>query len=272
MDKNLLIQRYTGTEPRDGEDAAPASVYARLRQDVLSGRLTANERLKVSLLAERYQTSTNPVREALQQLRGEGLVVFAPNRGARVRAIDEDFIRDIYEIEALIEPYLTRWFVGVCTNADIAALEVIQSEIVSLNFADIARHSQLDTQFHRRIYLQHFNRHAVDLWWTHLEVLGAINAGQPVSLRRQREVLQEHQALIVALKSHDEDRAAAIIETHVRGSGKHITERLRLTSAQAGANLNRSMPTDCRREVENAPMTRAATTAGPDRPVTSRRD
>ncbi len=223
-------------------DNAPDSVYARLRQDVLSGRLSANERLKVSTLAQRFQTSTNPVREALQQLRGEGLVIISPNRGARVREIDETFVRDIYEIEAQIEPYLTRWFVGVCTDADIATLEAIQSEIETLNFADPARHSVLDTKFHRLMYAQHYNRHAVDLWWSHREVLGAINSGHQVSGRRQREVLSEHRALIAALKDHDEDRAAQIIGQHVRGSGKHITDRLRLVTTSQGSNINRPPP------------------------------
>ena len=229
------------TDPRDDSEAAPESVYIRIRQDVLSGRLSANQRLKISSLAERYQTSTNPVREALQQLRGEGLVVFSPNRGARVREIDEDFVRDIYEIETLIEPYLARWFVGVCTDSDIAALEVIQSEIARLNFTDMARHSELDTQFHRRMYALHYNRHAVDLWWSHRELLGAINADHQISLRRQREVLQEHQALIAALRDHDEDRAARIITQHVRGSGKHIIDRLRV-QLTAPAESNNTAP------------------------------
>ena len=221
---------------QDDSDVAPDSVYVRIRQDVLSGRLSANERLKISSLAERYQTSTNPVREALQQLRGEGLVVFSPNRGARVREIDEDFVRDIYEIETLIEPYLTRWFVGVCTETDIAALEAIQADIIVLNFTDVARHLDLDTQFHRRMYAQHYNRHAVDLWWSHREMLGAISAGHPISLRRQREVLQEHPALIAALKDHDEERAAKVITQHVRGSGKHIIDRLRVRQPSPGSN------------------------------------
>ena len=210
------------TEP----GTAPDSVYLRLRQDVLSGRLTANERLKVSTLATRYQTSTNPVREALQQLRGEGLVVISPNRGARVREVNAAFVRDVYEIETLIEPYLTRWFVGVCTDTDLAALEAIQADIRRLNFTDLARHSELDTQFHRTMYAQHYNRHAVDLWWSHRELLRAINTGHQISLRRQREVLDEHQALIDALRAHDEDRAARIITQHVQGSGKHIIDRL----------------------------------------------
>ena len=95
------------------------SIYEMLREDIIEGRLAANERLVVSALAARYGASTNPVREALQQLRGEGFVVIVPNRGARVRAIDEDFLRDTNEIEMLIEPYFTRWFVGVATDEDV---------------------------------------------------------------------------------------------------------------------------------------------------------
>src|SRR4051794_14434809 len=63
------------------------SLYETIREDILSGRLKPNERLVVADLAERLGTSTNPVREALQMLRGEGYVVFSPNRGARVRPI-----------------------------------------------------------------------------------------------------------------------------------------------------------------------------------------
>ena len=48
-----------------------------------------------------------------------------PNRGARVRPIDEDFVRDIIEIEVLIEPALTRWFVSIVDLADIERLEAV---------------------------------------------------------------------------------------------------------------------------------------------------
>src|SRR6187402_3245911 len=82
----------------------PGWVYERIRDEIISGRLGSNERLKVADLAAYYGTSTNPIREALQQLRGEGFVLIEPNRGARVRPIDEDFVRDIIEIEVLIEP------------------------------------------------------------------------------------------------------------------------------------------------------------------------
>ena len=62
MDKNLGATRSRRKGPDADDSAAQASVYARLRFDVLSGQLSANERLKVTSLAERYQTSANPVR------------------------------------------------------------------------------------------------------------------------------------------------------------------------------------------------------------------
>lgn len=207
-----------------------SSIYALIRLDILSGRLSGNERLKVSSLAARYQTSTNPVREALQQLRGEGFVIIEPNRGARVRTIDADFVRDIYEIEVLLEPYLVRGFVGLCSEADIAELETIQGQIERLNFADPGQHSHLDHRFHRTMYTRHYNRSAVGLWWKHREILRAINVNHGTSLRRQRDVIDEHRGLICAIRDHDEDAAAAMIARHVDGSGRHIIDRMRVAA------------------------------------------
>jgi DNA-binding GntR family transcriptional regulator len=204
------------------------SVYELLREEIIEGRLTANERLKVSALAERYGTSTNPVREALQQLRGEGFVVIEPNRGARVRPVDEAFLRDTYEMEVLIEPYLTRWFVGVATDADVVRLEAIQAEIEAHNFADVRHNSSLDTQFHLVFYDHHYNRHAVELWWRHREILSAISRRYPHSLKRRAEVVAEHRELIAHLKAHDADGAAALVARHVHGSGRHLIEQVRL--------------------------------------------
>jgi DNA-binding GntR family transcriptional regulator len=209
------------------EQLEETSTYELIREDILEGRLAAGERLKISALAARYNTSTNPVREALQQLRGEGFVVFEHNRGARVRPIDEEFVRDIYEVEVLIEPYLTRWFVDLVTDADIERLEDIQSQIEELAFKDLEANSQLDTQFHRVLYDRHYNRHAFDMWLKHREILRAISRSFPLSLTRRAAILSEHRALIAALKAHDADAAAEVVATHVRGSGLHISEQMR---------------------------------------------
>lgn len=203
-----------------------ASVYEMIREDIVSGRLGPNERLKVADLAQHYQTSTNPVREALQQLRGEGFVLIEPNRGARVRPIDADFVRDIIEIEMLIEPALTRWFVSIASDADIVELERIQTEIEAVNFEDRMLHGLLDTRFHQFIYDRHYNRHAADLWWKHREILRAISRRFPTSLSRRVSVLREHRELIERIRAQDADGAAAVVARHVEGSGRHIIEQM----------------------------------------------
>lgn len=210
-------------ESRDRED----SVYELLRDDIISGRFAPNERLVVAELADRLGTSSNPVREALQQLRGEGFVIMSPNRGARVRPIDHDFVRDIYEIEMLIEPALTRWFVGMATPEDIAAIEQVQDQIEQNNFANQALHGRLDSKFHRLMYQRHYNRHAAELWWKHREILRAISRRHKTTLARRTAVLREHRELIAHIKAQDADKAAESVARHVEGSGKHILELMR---------------------------------------------
>jgi DNA-binding GntR family transcriptional regulator len=219
-----------------------ASVYRLVREDIIEGRLKPNERLVAADLARRHGTSTNPVREALQLLRGEGFVTFAQNRGARVRPINRDFVRDIYEIGVLIEPVLTRWFVGMATEADIAELERLQDLIEENNFADPYRHSELDTAFHTVMYQRHYNRHAAELWWKHREVLRAVSRRFDVTLARRANVLREHRELIAHVKAQDAGAAAETIARHVDGSGRHILEQMRALGASPAVEPRLATP------------------------------
>lgn len=224
-----------GTDPIGATSHEGASVYELIREDIIEGRLAANERLVAVDLALRHGTSTNPVREALQLLRGEGFVVFSPNRGARVRPIDADFVRDIYEIGVLIEPALTRWFVNMATAEDVAELERIQGLMEENNFGDIFRHSELDTAFHTVMYERHYNRHAAELWWKHREVLRAVSRRFNFTIARRATIMREHRELIACVKAGEADKAADLVAQHVDGSGRHILEQMRArNAAQAG--------------------------------------
>lgn len=210
-------------------------LYELIREDIIEGRLEANERLIVADLAKRHGTSTNPVREALQMLRGEGFVILSPNRGARVRPIDEDFIRDISEVTGLIEPFLTRWFVGMATDEDIVELERLQGLIEENAFKDTILHSELDTAFHTVMYERHYNRHAAELWWKNREVLRAVTRRMDYTLARRASVLRDHRELIQCIRNQDPDRAAETIARHVAGSGRHIVEQMRARKMQRAA-------------------------------------
>ncbi len=212
-----------------------ASIYELIREDIIEGRLSANERLVVADLAQRHGTSTNPVREALQQLRGEGFVILNPNRGARVRPIDEDFIRDISEVTALIEPFLVRWFVGMATEDDIVELERLQALIEENAFKDPVLHSEIDTAFHTLMYERHYNRHIAQLWWRNREVLRAVTRRMDYTLARRTAVIRDHRQLIQCIKDQDVELAAETIGRHVSGSGRHIAEQMRAHKMHRGA-------------------------------------
>jgi DNA-binding GntR family transcriptional regulator len=79
-------------------------VSEELREAILSGEFGPGERLRTESLAKRFGSSRTPVREALVQLEGEGLVVVEPRRGALVRPFASDDLVDLYEVRALLEP------------------------------------------------------------------------------------------------------------------------------------------------------------------------
>ena len=214
-----------------------SQLYELIREDIIEGRLAANERLVVADLAKRHGTSTNPIREALQLLRGEGFVIMTPNRGARVRPIDEDFIRDISEVAGLIEPFLVRWFVGMATDEDIIELERLQGLIEENEFKDTILHSELDTAFHTLMYERHYNRHVAELWWKNREVLRAVTRRMDYTLARRAAVLRDHRELIHCIKAQDADGAAETIARHVAGSGRHIVEQMRAPKVQRMAAI-----------------------------------
>lgn len=228
------MEDLTLNDLKPAADRAP-TVYELIRDDIVAGRLAPNERLKATSLAERYGTSNNPVREALRQLRGEGFVVITPNRGARVRPMDGDFVRDISDIEMLLEPYFTRWFVEVATRSDIERLERIQARIEELAFADRERFSALDTEFHSVFYERHFNTHALEMWWRHREILGALSRHNRYAKWREDAIIDEHRRLIDAVRRHDVEEAARVVEMHVRGSGRHLVEQMQ--ARKAGASI-----------------------------------
>jgi len=227
---NFKARPPVGIDPT-GVSEEGAVVYELIREDIISGRLEANERLIVGELSQRHGVSANAVREALQLLRWQGFVLMVHNKSARVRPIDQQFVSDTYEIGALIEPSMVRWFVGMATAADIAALERIQDAIEANNFRDQVLHGELDTAFHHLMYERHYNHVAAELWWKHRELLRAVSRRYTYTMARQAQVMREHRELIRLVRDGDADRAGALIAKHVGGAGRHIVELMRASTA-----------------------------------------
>lgn len=203
------------------------SLYDRLLRDIASGVFPGGERLKVQELASRYGTSTNPVREVLRQLQGEGYVIFSPNKGATVRKADANEIRDVFELLQLLEPYFVAWFAEFGRSEMIDRMESIQNEIERLPHDDLMTFRRLDTQFHAVACDYHYNARAVTLWKAQRVALNVFTTRISFSTGRRKDIFAEHRALIDAFCRSDVEAAVAIIKRHIEGAGEQMYKQVR---------------------------------------------
>lgn len=99
------------------------SVVAEVVGDLFKGDFQAGQRLRVEFLARRYGVSVTPIREALVELSGLGLVELKPNRGAVVRPFGPRQVLDICHLRRVLECEATRNACGRIAPFELAALE-----------------------------------------------------------------------------------------------------------------------------------------------------
>src|SRR5262245_18906273 len=92
--------------PRHGE--AVDTVFATIRQGIISGRFAPGQRLVLGDLAEEIPYSRSTFREALRRLAAERLVSLIPNRGAAVQRLTPQEMTDLFEIRELLEGQAAR--------------------------------------------------------------------------------------------------------------------------------------------------------------------
>lgn len=220
---------------RDGGAHASTNtqrVCDRLRADILEGRVAIGARLKIVALATRYESSQMPVREALLQLQGEGLVRIAPNRGAVVRAVDEKFVRNIYDIREILEAFFARRAALVAERGDIEELNVIQSAYERYDAAgDIAMRIRLNLRFHTCIYRLAGNEDAQEIIDKHAIVTRLLTRRHNHTPARIREIAKQHRALIAAIAAHDVEAAGDIAARHMRDARDALIEGMRRDAA-----------------------------------------
>ncbi|GGA79344.1 GntR family transcriptional regulator [Neiella marina] len=197
------------------------TIYNRLLSDITSGVLSSGDRLVTTQLAELYDSSINPVREALKQLEGEGFVTFQKNSGARVTQFEYATMRDVFELLQLLEPYFLQWFVDHYTDDQISRLRDIAKWMRQLDTSDFAGFRELDTAFHWHMYRNHYNKSAVQLWRQKKLVLQAMHANLAISKRRFVDAIDEHDEMLDLIASDQADAAIDALRQHIRCSGDY---------------------------------------------------
>jgi DNA-binding GntR family transcriptional regulator len=99
------------------------TAYTQIRQAIVEGRYRPGQRLIEQRIAEEFELSRTPVREALRRLEAEGLVLSEPNRGAIVRDVSMEDVTDLYGLRARLEAYA----------AELAAVRIEPAEVAQLD-------------------------------------------------------------------------------------------------------------------------------------------
>ena len=140
-------------------------IYLFLKRKIMKGDLQPGHRLIVMDIAKTFGVSQAPVREALERLKQEGLIVGKANKGSVVSEITHKEIRDIYELRQLIEGHALRETMKVLNADDIARLEWILADMKrAVDEGDSYRLVELDMQFHGHFYARSGNDLFLDIW------------------------------------------------------------------------------------------------------------
>jgi DNA-binding GntR family transcriptional regulator len=135
-------------------DVLGQTIALKLEAAIISGELEAGTRLDETSIANRYDVSRTPVREALQILVSRALVTRIPFRGTVVSEITRDRINELFEAMGEVEALCGRFAAERMRIEERARLESLHEDMGQIVAAQqIAAYEQANTEFHQLIYL-----------------------------------------------------------------------------------------------------------------------
>ncbi len=208
-------------------------IAERLRTAILANELKPGEWLRQEILSQKFGVSQTPVREALQDLVGEGLAEHVPYRGIRVLEFQLNDLLDLYACRAFLESRAARHAARNITPEQLKELRRLLNEMerhrAQKNWTDYRR---LNREFHHAIYASSQHQYLIrtlNQMWSAFPtmMLGnfAETAARPVP-QRGASNKQEHQAIIAALESHDGQQAEQSMRRHIEESAQRIVDVL----------------------------------------------
>ena len=192
----------------------PEQIAARLRQDVLSGKLKAGDPLREVDLSVRFGVSRGPVREAFRQLTQQGLLVLEPNKGVRVAQIPSVEVRPlVVQLRRSIETFVLDSIFDRINDKDIIFWQEILDDIrAACESNDLDSLTENDLRFHQAIIQSHDDRDLFTLW-------------QPIAMRMMMhynrlddimESYREHKRILDAIRARDKPAAIMALSINIQ--------------------------------------------------------
>jgi DNA-binding GntR family transcriptional regulator len=189
-------------------------IAARLRSDILAGKLPRGSKLREQQLAERFGVSRGPIRDVLAQLAQQGLVTSEPNCGARVSEVADEWMQPlIVKLRREIEIFALKRSIGTIGAAQLAKLEGLVEDLGrACEKDDMALVAELDIAFHEGLLECAGEPDLVAIW---LPIVTRMILHY-TRLNDREEIHGEHVAILDAVRERDIDRAIKALEENVR--------------------------------------------------------
>ncbi len=211
--EDSFIKFSQGRKSRQNTRVIADTVYARLRDAILSAELRPNQRLVEDELADWLSVSRTPIREALLSLQKEGLV--ERDRGWIVREHSPAAIQARLECRLAIEGYATRLAAMRRSEADLQELRALADKMEKPDSPHLEI-KKLNSRFHRIITEAAHNPALLNLHDQTKLNDGDLSVPVVFSPDAEQKIHTQHRALIDALASQDADRAESIARAHIQ--------------------------------------------------------
>ncbi len=190
-------------------------IHRHLRRMVVEFDLRPGERLNEQVLCAQLEIGRTPLREAINRLVAEKLVVARPNKGFYVRDVNPEEIAHLFEVREVLEGAIARLVVARASDAELIDLQGFWQNVLE-NYAHAEPEDLLaqDIIFHERLARltqnDEFARLVADINDRVYLVRWAVLQGDA-----RKNTFDEHAQIISALIARDADRAASLMQQHV---------------------------------------------------------
>ena len=211
---SLPPQADTGvTEANDRGVTLGDQAYHYIIQSLEDGSMPPGTRLRETELAADIGLSRTPIREALNQLMSEGLVVNDPKRGLIITELDQNMVGELYEMRRVLESTAAALAARHATDVEIAVLRQIIERDQDLN--DPTALAQNNRLFHQTLYQCAHNRYLLKTLHVLQNAMLLLGKSTLAESGRPSVAREEHAQIIDALEQRDPDRAQEVASRHI---------------------------------------------------------
>jgi DNA-binding GntR family transcriptional regulator len=237
-----------------GEGTLAMSIYARLRRDILTGLLEPGERLPLDALGERYGVGLTPLREALNRLSAEELVLREGKRGFRVAPVSRADLADLAATLCWVVDLALRQSLAKGDEAWEEAVVLAAHRLQRLDSRLPSQETGVDPEWERRHRDFHMSligasglRRINDFFATLVDRYDRyMYLGVDATARWPRDAAAEHKANVDAVLGRNADLAVSLSQAHIRRTAEIVeaswTARLADDAPPAVAALAAATP------------------------------